>query len=309
MVKLLLGIEALALGAVQGGASFCATQVRPAAPESDRVCAEFLRAPETALEHARDAAEAAAALVDAAADGALGFGVFAGADLVRILPEVTRAARGGAPALFAVLGERGEGAREAEPAAQREFAAMRPPSGSSVTVWAPASAGECRVLARAAARESRARRAPVMLYVDQVVAHLREPVDDGADETGSDAAQEPQWPAAELYRARDAAVLVVAVGIAARAARSAVRVARERGVRAGLFRPVRLWPLAEAELAEAAARARSALVAELNEGQLWEPVAARMQALAGHPPVRLLAEERGGRITPERILAVLEEGA
>jgi 2-oxoglutarate ferredoxin oxidoreductase subunit alpha len=66
----------------------------------------------------------------------------------------------------------------------------------------------------------------------------------------------------------DAEVLVVAIGISARAAARAVAQCRERGVRAGLFRPITLWPFPEQALRRAAARARAVLVPELNAGQL-----------------------------------------
>jgi 2-oxoglutarate ferredoxin oxidoreductase subunit alpha len=74
--------------------------------------------------------------------------------------------------------------------------------------------------------------------------------------------------AVETLDCDDAEVLVVAVGITARAARRAVSLARERGVRVGLFRPVTLWPFPEEALRAAAANARAVLVPEMNAGQL-----------------------------------------
>lgn len=66
----------------------------------------------------------------------------------------------------------------------------------------------------------------------------------------------------------DAEVLVVAYGITARAAQRAVASARQRDVKAGLFRPITLWPFPEAPLREAAAGAKTILVPEMNAGQL-----------------------------------------
>ncbi|MDP6951930.1 MAG: 2-oxoacid:acceptor oxidoreductase subunit alpha, partial [Alphaproteobacteria bacterium] len=66
----------------------------------------------------------------------------------------------------------------------------------------------------------------------------------------------------------DAEILVVAIGIVGRAARRAVREAREDGIRAGLFRPVTLWPFPERAFAEAVDGARAVLVPEMNAGQL-----------------------------------------
>jgi 2-oxoglutarate ferredoxin oxidoreductase subunit alpha len=66
----------------------------------------------------------------------------------------------------------------------------------------------------------------------------------------------------------DAEVLIVAVGISARAATRAIDIARARGVRLGLFRPITLWPFPEQALREVAAKARVVLVPEMNAGQL-----------------------------------------
>jgi len=66
----------------------------------------------------------------------------------------------------------------------------------------------------------------------------------------------------------DADVVIVAVGITARAANRAVELCRAQGVRAGLFRPITLWPFPEQALRAAAAGARAVLVPEMNAGQL-----------------------------------------
>ncbi|MDH3597031.1 MAG: 2-oxoacid:acceptor oxidoreductase subunit alpha [Rhodospirillales bacterium] len=112
----------------------------------------------------------------------------------------------------------------------------------------------------------------------------------------------------EALDTADAEVLVVAIGISARAARRAVKSARQKGVKAGLFRPITLWPFPEDRFREAAAGAAAVVVPEMNAGQLsleierlapagttvsplnridGEPVspleiAARIEELAGH---------------------------
>jgi 2-oxoglutarate ferredoxin oxidoreductase subunit alpha len=72
----------------------------------------------------------------------------------------------------------------------------------------------------------------------------------------------------EAVACEDAQVLVVALGISARAAARAVSDCRKQGVRAGLFRPITLWPFPEQALRRAAAHAHTVLVPELNAGQL-----------------------------------------
>ncbi|MBX5321241.1 MAG: 2-oxoacid:acceptor oxidoreductase subunit alpha [Candidatus Bathyarchaeota archaeon] len=70
----------------------------------------------------------------------------------------------------------------------------------------------------------------------------------------------------------DAEILVVAYGIVARAALSAVRKARENGIKAGLLRLVTLWPFPEKHIAKAAEGAKAIIVPEMNCGQMVREV-------------------------------------
>jgi len=300
--RLVLGVEALALGALKGGASFCASPSSSPSPESDQVFASALG--DSGFAHVRDAAEAAAAVVDAAADGALGVTVACESDLPAILAEVGRAVRAESPALFAILGSR-PGPHGEAVASQAEIATLRPRTGSTLQVVIPDSAQDCMDAAGVAAGASRALRAPVVLYVDRAVAHMREPVDEAPLPYPS--SFEDRFSG--LFRARDAEVLVVAAGSAARSSRTAVRVARERGIRAGFFGVSRIWPFPRRELVQAAVRAKAVLVVELNDGQLWETVAAWSQAAPARPFVESIAEPHAGRVTPERVLAAIEARA
>jgi 2-oxoglutarate ferredoxin oxidoreductase subunit alpha len=66
----------------------------------------------------------------------------------------------------------------------------------------------------------------------------------------------------------DAGVCVFAYGIAARAARQAVHMARDKRIRAGLIRPITIWPFPDEQLRELLMHVRRVLVVELNQGQL-----------------------------------------
>jgi 2-oxoglutarate ferredoxin oxidoreductase subunit alpha len=70
----------------------------------------------------------------------------------------------------------------------------------------------------------------------------------------------------------DAEVLVVAYGIVARSALSAVRRAREAGIKAGLLRLITLWPFPEEHVAKAAEKAKAIIVPEMNCGQIVREV-------------------------------------
>jgi 2-oxoglutarate ferredoxin oxidoreductase subunit alpha len=106
----------------------------------------------------------------------------------------------------------------------------------------------------------------------------------------------------ESFLMEDAEVAVVAIGIVARAAREAVRESRRRGVKAGLLRPVTLWPFPQEALREAAARVGGFVVAEMNLGQM----ALEVERVVGASRVRGCFQADGELIDPETILAAIE---
>ncbi|MGQ9551360.1 MAG: 2-oxoacid:acceptor oxidoreductase subunit alpha [Candidatus Bathycorpusculaceae bacterium] len=99
----------------------------------------------------------------------------------------------------------------------------------------------------------------------------------------------------------DADIVVVAYGIVARAALSAVRKARESGIKAGLLRLVTLWPFPERRVAEAAERAKLMVVPEMNCGQLVREV----ERAAKETPVAFLSKLGEDLHTPQEILEVI----
>ncbi|MFC2122404.1 3-methyl-2-oxobutanoate dehydrogenase subunit VorB [Bacteroidota bacterium] len=70
----------------------------------------------------------------------------------------------------------------------------------------------------------------------------------------------------------DASLVIVAYGSANRSALSAMRIARQEGLKVGLFRPITLFPFPSEELADLARRVDKFLVAELSFGQFIEDV-------------------------------------
>jgi len=73
---------------------------------------------------------------------------------------------------------------------------------------------------------------------------------------------------AETFLCDDADVVLVACNTPARMAKGAIRELRARGIRAGLFRPVTLWPFPIDALRPIASRARRFVVVEASAGQL-----------------------------------------
>lgn len=78
----------------------------------------------------------------------------------------------------------------------------------------------------------------------------------------------------------DAEHLIIAYGISARLALSAITAARKDGVKLGLFRPISLWPFPSPELKAQMEKVKSSFVFELSAGQMVEDV--RLAAPANH---------------------------
>ncbi len=76
----------------------------------------------------------------------------------------------------------------------------------------------------------------------------------------------------EEYMTEDADVVFVAYGITSRVARSAVEVAREKGIKLGLFRPQTLFPFPKDEVRRLSEKVNRILVCELSTGQMVEDV-------------------------------------
>lgn len=102
----------------------------------------------------------------------------------------------------------------------------------------------------------------------------------------------------ELYECDDAEVLLVGYGITSRVLRSAVEAARRNGLKAGLFRPITLWPFPSKELAQAAAKVEKVLVVELSNGQMVEDV---RLAVNGRVPVEFFGRTGGNVPSVEEV--------
>lgn len=76
----------------------------------------------------------------------------------------------------------------------------------------------------------------------------------------------------EEYETEDAEILIAAYGMSGRIAKGAVRRARQKGIRAGLIRPITLWPFPKAAMQRAVADVRRVLVVEMSCGQFVEDV-------------------------------------
>src|SRR3989339_117560 len=76
----------------------------------------------------------------------------------------------------------------------------------------------------------------------------------------------------ETYHTEDAEILICAYGIMGRICKGAVDMARKADIKAGLFRPVTVWPFASDIVSELGKKAKKVLVVELNLGQMVEDI-------------------------------------
>ena len=107
---------------------------------------------------------------------------------------------------------------------------------------------------------------------------------------------------AETYLTEDADIVLVAFGGAARVARSAVNAAREQGIKAGLVRPITLWPFPTRAIEAVVPTAKAFLDVEMNMGQMVEDV---RLAVAGRVPVEFYGRTGGVIPTPDEVLAAI----
>ena len=98
----------------------------------------------------------------------------------------------------------------------------------------------------------------------------------------------------------DADIVLVAYGITSRICKTAVKMARERGIKSGLFRPITLWPYPKTALSKVADHAKQFLVVELNMGQMVDDVKVATEC---RRPVSFFGRTGGMLPTAEDILA------
>lgn len=107
----------------------------------------------------------------------------------------------------------------------------------------------------------------------------------------------------ELVHGDDAEYIIVAYGLVARIAHKTVELARASGIKAGLLRPITLYPFPYGALRELAGRVDGVLTVEMNSGQMVEDV---RLAVEGRVPV-LFHGRMGGIIpSPDEVLHRLE---
>jgi 2-oxoglutarate ferredoxin oxidoreductase subunit alpha len=101
------------------------------------------------------------------------------------------------------------------------------------------------------------------------------------------------------YYLDDAEIIIIGFGTAGRVALSAVRAARNEGIKVGLFRPITLSPFPFDQVEELSKMAQAMLVVEMNSGQMLEDV---RLAVKGRVPIEFYGRLGGMVPFPDEIL-------
>lgn len=108
----------------------------------------------------------------------------------------------------------------------------------------------------------------------------------------------------EEFQTGDAEVVIVAYGIVSRVVRSAVEAMRQEGIKAGMVRPITLWPFPTAVLRKLTGQAKFFLACEMSMGQMVEDV---RLAVEGARPVHFYGRSGGNVPTPAEVIAAVKQ--
>lgn len=104
----------------------------------------------------------------------------------------------------------------------------------------------------------------------------------------------------DCFRCDDADWVIVACNTPARMAKGAVQELRDQGIKAGLFRPISLWPFPIRQLTPLVDRARGLIVVEAGPGQLEDEVRLALSHAAITAPPPIYSVRRYGGVLPQQ---------
>lgn len=108
----------------------------------------------------------------------------------------------------------------------------------------------------------------------------------------------------EMLGCEDAEYIFVSFGLSARICQKAMDIARAKGIKVGLFRPITLWPFPGKEIRELAGKVKGMLVVEMNAGQMIEDV---KLSVGCDIPIEHYGRFGGIIPAPDEVVSVLEQ--
>lgn len=106
----------------------------------------------------------------------------------------------------------------------------------------------------------------------------------------------------ETYMTDDADIIAIAYGCTARIAKGAIKRVRKDGIKAGLIRPITLWPFPSQIIREIVSKVKKSIVFEMSTGQMLEDV---MLAVEGRVKVEFHGRPGGAIPTPAEFARVI----
>lgn len=112
---------------------------------------------------------------------------------------------------------------------------------------------------------------------------------------------ETEW---EEIATEDADILFISFGSTSRNVKTAVKMCREKGIKAGMLRPITLYPFPNKRIKELSEKVKKVITVEVNMGQMINDV---KLAVNGKVPVELINKPVGAPPAPEEILLKVED--
>lgn len=106
------------------------------------------------------------------------------------------------------------------------------------------------------------------------------------------------------YMIEDAEIVILSYGSTARTCKASVKKLRAQGIKAGLFRPITIWPSPEKRIAEISLNVKNIIVAEMNLGQYSLEV---QRIVKSNADVHHIGRANGEVLTPDEIVAKVME--
>ena len=111
----------------------------------------------------------------------------------------------------------------------------------------------------------------------------------------------------ETFQCDDADYVLVAFGSSARICQKSVELARAKGLKVGLLRPITLYPFPKKPIADLAKKVKGFMTVELNAGQMIEDVQLAVGCSGCSVPVKYFGRMGGVIPTPGEVVEALEQ--
>jgi 2-oxoglutarate ferredoxin oxidoreductase subunit alpha len=111
----------------------------------------------------------------------------------------------------------------------------------------------------------------------------------------------------ELFSCDDAEFILVAFGSSSRVCQKSVELARNKGLKVGLLRPITLFPFPKGAIKDLVSKAKGFMSVEMNAGQMVEDIKLAVYEAGSNARVNYFGRMGGIIPTPEEVVEALED--